>query len=87
MKTPIADNEPKDGVLNVREWLDFATERVPQMQEEKMKQARGLGLDISFTEGEQNIADPQKRSVQRPRVFTGENWKRTRWSSPSRNRS
>jgi WD40 repeat protein/uncharacterized caspase-like protein len=69
LKTPIADNEPKDGVLIVREWLDFATERVPQMQEEKMKQARDLGLDISFTEGEQKIADPQKRSVQRPRVF------------------
>ncbi len=69
LKTPIADNEPKDGVLIVREWLDYATERVPQMQEEKMKQGRGLGLDISFTEGEQNIADPQKRSVQRPRVF------------------
>ena len=69
LKTPVADNEPNDGVLIVREWLDYATERVPQMQEEKMKQARGLGLDISFTEGEQNIADPQKRSVQRPRVF------------------
>ncbi len=61
--------EPKDGVVNAREWLDFATERVPQMQEEKMKQSRGLGLNIAFTEGEQKIADPEKRSVQRPRVF------------------
>jgi len=26
-------------------------------------------LAIAFTEGEQNIADPQKRSLQRPRVF------------------
>jgi uncharacterized caspase-like protein len=69
LKTAVADNEPKDGILNAREWLDFATERVPQMQEEKMKQARGLGLEIAFTEGEQKIADPEKRSVQRPRVF------------------
>jgi WD40 repeat protein/uncharacterized caspase-like protein len=69
LKTAIADNQPKDGVLSAREWLDFATERVPQMQEEKMKQARGLGVDIAFTEGEQKIADPDKRSVQRPRVF------------------
>ena len=69
LKTAIADNEPKDGVLNAREWLDFATDRVPQMQEEKMKQGRGIGLEIAFTEGEQNIADPEKRSVQRPRVF------------------
>ncbi|MEP6743090.1 MAG: caspase family protein [bacterium] len=69
LKTLVADSGPKDGVVNVREWLDFATERVPQMQEEKMKQARGIGLEIAFIEGEQNIADPQKRSVQRPRVF------------------
>jgi len=42
---------------------------VPQMQEEKMKQSRGLGLSIAFVEGEQKIADPEKRSLQRPRVF------------------
>ncbi len=69
LKTPIADSEPKDGVLSAREWLDFATERVPQMQEEKMKQSRSVGVAIAFTEGEQNIVDPEKRSVQRPRVF------------------
>jgi WD40 repeat protein len=69
LKTPAADTEPQDGILNAREWLDFATERVPQMQEEKMKEKRGLGLEIAFTEGEQKIADPGKRSVQRPRVF------------------
>jgi uncharacterized caspase-like protein len=69
LKTAAADNEPQDGILSAREWLDFATERVPQMQEEKMKQGRGLGLDIAFTEGEKNVADPDKRSVQRPRVF------------------
>jgi WD40 repeat protein/uncharacterized caspase-like protein len=69
LKTAAADNEPQDGILNAREWLDFATERVPQMQEEKMKEKRGLGLEIAFTEGEQKIADPEKRSLQRPRVF------------------
>ena len=69
LKTPVADIEPKDGVLIAREWLNFATDRVPQMQEEKMTQGRGLGLEIAFTEGETNIADPQKRTVQRPRVF------------------
>jgi uncharacterized caspase-like protein len=62
LKTPAADNEPKDGVVIAREWLDFATERVPQMQEQKMNQGRGLGLEIGFVEGE-------KQSVQRPRVF------------------
>jgi WD40 repeat protein/uncharacterized caspase-like protein len=69
LKTAAADNGPKDGVLIAREWLDFATERVPQMQAQKMNEGRGVGLAIAFTEGENNIADPQKRSVQRPRVF------------------
>jgi len=39
------------------------------MQEEKMKESRGLGLNIAFAEGEQKVVDPEKRSVQRPRVF------------------
>jgi uncharacterized caspase-like protein len=63
LKTALADSSPKDGVVIAREWLDFATERVPQMQEEKMSQGRGIGLEeITFSEGE-------KRQVQRPRVF------------------
>jgi hypothetical protein len=62
LKTPVADIAPKDGVVIAREWLNFATERVPQMQEEKMSQGRGVGLEIVFVEGE-------KKSVQRPRVF------------------
>src|SRR5437870_11189523 len=61
LKTAAADNEPKDGVLNAREWLDFATERVPQMQEEKMKESRGLGLGIAVTEGEQKIRSEERR--------------------------
>lgn len=69
LKSPVADTEPKDGVLIAREWLNFATERVPQMQQEKMTAGRGVGLGIAFTEGEASVADPQKRSVQRPRVF------------------
>jgi uncharacterized caspase-like protein len=67
LKTPVADNEPKDGVLQAREWLDFATDRVPQMQQQKMNDGRGVSL--AFTEGEKEIAEPEKRSVQRPRVF------------------
>ncbi len=69
LKTAIADSEPRDGSLNAREWLNFATDRVPQMQEAKMKESRGVGVQIAFTEGEQNVAEPEKRTVQRPRVF------------------
>lgn len=69
LKTPIADKEPKDGLLSAREWLDFASERVPQMQEEKMQQSRGVGLDFGFTEDEGRKVALEKRSIQRPRVF------------------
>jgi WD40 repeat protein len=69
LKTAVADSEPKDGLLSAREWLDFATERVPQIQEEKMRQSCGVGLAIAFTDDEQTIGEPEKRSVQRPRVF------------------
>lgn len=69
LKTAVADNDPKDGLLSAREWLDFATERVPQMQEEKMKESRGVGLDFGFNEGDQGTVNPEQRGVQRPRVF------------------
>jgi len=69
LKTAIADTEPKDGIVNAREWLDFATERVPLIQEEKMKESRDIGLDFAFKEDNQRTADPEQRSVQRPRVF------------------
>jgi WD40 repeat protein/uncharacterized caspase-like protein len=69
LKTERADTEPRDGVLTAREWLDFATERVPQLQEDKIKESRGLGLEIAFTEGEQDIADPSRHTLQRPRAF------------------
>src|SRR6201991_2603140 len=68
LKTNNADSEPRDGILTAREWLDFATERVPQMQEEKIHQSRGIGLGLAFTYGEEEI-DPAKRSLQRPRAF------------------
>jgi uncharacterized caspase-like protein len=78
LKTMAADDEPRDGVLQAREWLDFATDRVPQMQMQKMREARALNVSIAFTEGEQGVADPERRSVQRPRAF----YRREMESSP-----
>jgi hypothetical protein len=70
LKTPAADVEPRDNVLLLREWLDYATNRVPQMQQELIEKGkRGIGLKIVFVEGDEKIKDPGKRNLQRPRVF------------------
>ena len=69
LNTPSADSSPKDGNIAVREWLDYATQRVPQMQEQGMQDARKLGRNLAMVEGEDRIDDPAKRSLQRPRVF------------------
>jgi uncharacterized caspase-like protein len=70
LKTPAADIEPKDNQLLLREWLDYATNRVPQMQQETIERgARGLGIEVIFVEGDERIKDPNKRNLQRPRVF------------------
>jgi WD40 repeat protein len=41
LKKGLADRADKDGQIVTREWFDYATERVPQMQESE-NQARGL---------------------------------------------
>jgi WD40 repeat protein len=48
-----------DGQIVVRDWFDYAAERVPQMQSERMRQ-QGRGIGVVYT-GEQG--------VQRPRLF------------------
>jgi WD40 repeat protein len=68
LKQAVADDEPKDGTVLAREWLDYAATRVPLMQLDKMKAARGLGLNLSFSEEERGL-DVEKRIGQRPRVF------------------
>jgi WD40 repeat protein/uncharacterized caspase-like protein len=73
LKTVVADTSPRDNMISVREWLDFATERVPQLQEEKFK-SRDISLQAASSaaaEGVQknNRIEPQISDVQRPRVF------------------
>ncbi len=69
IKNSSADDLPKDGEIVVREWLDYAAARVPQMQMEKMMESRLLKHEVVFVEGEEKIANLQQRSVQQPRVF------------------
>ncbi len=52
----------RDGNVLVREWFDYATERVPQMQLNTMREKRGVGLTLAF-------AGDGSQDVQRPRVF------------------
>jgi WD40 repeat protein len=70
LKTPAADIQPADGQVFLKEWLDYATQRVPQMQEEKLKEGQGRQLEqvVAFVPGEEKT-DPAKRNLQRPRVF------------------
>ncbi len=69
MKNKSADFLPQDGTVVVREWLNYASRRVPEMQSEKMQEARLLKHEIAFVEGEEKIQDLKLRSVQQPRVF------------------
>jgi len=62
-----ADSSPADGTLLLREWLDYAVARVPGIQAAALEGSRGL--KIVFVPGDEKIADPTKRSLQRPRVF------------------
>jgi hypothetical protein len=69
LKQAAADSDPKDGEVLVREWFDYASTRVPNMQIEKMKLARSLGLTLSFLDGQERIPDLERRVTQTPRVF------------------
>ncbi|HKE58810.1 MAG TPA: caspase family protein [Pyrinomonadaceae bacterium] len=68
LKSAAADTEPADGEVMLREWFDYATNRVPAMQQQKMRAARDIKLEIAFVEGEEK-KQVDERNVQRPRVF------------------
>jgi WD40 repeat protein len=68
LKKAAADRAPKDGQVFLQEWLEYATERVPQLQQEKMRQGRDAGKAVAFVEGEESL-ELLKRNLQRPRVF------------------
>ena len=69
LKATAADNDPKDGEVGVREWFDYASARVPNMQIEKMKQARGVGINLSFVQDDERVPELERRVTQTPRVF------------------
>jgi uncharacterized caspase-like protein len=72
LRQHLSDDDPKDGRILVREWLKFATARVPILQNETAQRERGVTLD------EPSTSDPARSAVQRPRVF----WRREPESEP-----
>lgn len=68
LKTGGADRSPKDGQILLREWLDFATELVPQMQHDKLEEQRKQRRQLDRTKGAEADSG-NERSIQRPRVF------------------
>ncbi|HZE68438.1 MAG TPA: caspase family protein [Pyrinomonadaceae bacterium] len=73
LKQGAADSDPKDGQIVVREWFDYATTRVPNMQLEKLKAARDLGMGLSFVEPDAKpisaAPSAERRVTQTPRAF------------------
>jgi WD40 repeat protein len=69
LKTPVADTAPKDGKIVAREWMDYATVRVPELQEAQIDIAQKQGRSISFGEEDAATRGAANRGLQRPRVF------------------
>lgn len=69
LKRALADTAPRDGRVLLQEWLDFATARVPELQQTKMREGQRAGSDVAFVEGDEQLHDVEKRDLQRPRVF------------------
>jgi hypothetical protein len=68
LKKPVADADPRDHQIDVREWLDYATRRVPQMQLHQMQLAGARGANLAFSDDELKISLAERTS-QRPRVY------------------
>lgn len=63
-----ADREPKDGRVLLKEWLDYATERVPLMQAEGARERRILEQEETQAKGK-SAARAKNDEAQRPRAF------------------
>jgi uncharacterized caspase-like protein len=79
LKTDAPDIEPNDGIVSVREWLDYAARRVPEMQQALTSQTRRLKHGDAPPGGEQSIRRDLELAVQHPRVF----YRRERRTQPA----
>jgi WD40 repeat protein len=63
LKTPLADTRPKDGQISAVEWFEYASERVPQIQNENLSQPRSFVFEL-----DQSGTVPHNR-LQTPRLY------------------
>ena len=68
LKSMVADRRPPDGQVFLREWLDYATERVPQIDRDESEKPENRTVQLerakSRAAGKKDAEGPQK-----PRVF------------------
>jgi hypothetical protein len=63
LKTSAADTRPKDGQISAVEWFEYASQRVPQLQNEALSRPRNFVF-----ESEQSRITPDDR-LQTPRLY------------------
>jgi WD40 repeat protein/uncharacterized caspase-like protein len=64
-----ADNRPRNGQVVVREWLNYATDKVPRMQEAKYKDKAKETERILKRPNSARLTPKVKPEAQRPRAF------------------
>lgn len=65
LTTPVADTYPTDGLISVREWFDYATNRVPQLRQN----TDGIPSATEQGKGLEEEEEIKQKGSQRPRVF------------------
>jgi len=63
----MSDDDPRDGKILDREWLSYATHRVPEMQLETLQQFKAQGRSLSFAQ--RGLNGGEDATSQRPKVF------------------
>jgi WD40 repeat protein len=72
LEKSMADFEPHDGQVTIREWLDYSVYRVPQMQLEAVEQSRKLGRNLSFgttSRAAEDAPPDAAENIQQPKMF------------------
>src|SRR5207302_6096760 len=63
LKQGAADREPKNGTIDIREWLNYATDEVPKMQKENSREAlRGRGRYVVFVGDGRGVGIPKSEA-------------------------